>query len=80
MSVGTDLGSDTASVALEPATFADNVGADLSVDGELVEYPLGPTTVVYTARDAAGNSAECSVVVTVSGKATNQTMEKKEDN
>ena len=30
-------------------------------------FPIGATTVTYTATDAAGNEATCSFVITVTG-------------
>ncbi|MBK7809373.1 MAG: HYR domain-containing protein [Saprospiraceae bacterium] len=36
-------------------------------------FPIGVTTILYTATDAAGNTATCSFTVTVSGTCSNQT-------
>ena len=68
MQVNTDAGSATATVALADATAGDNVGVvSLSSDAPAA-FPLGPTTVTFTATDAADNSESCTVTVTVSGK------------
>ena len=36
-------------------------------------FPIGVTTILYTATDASGNTATCSFTVTVSGTCSNQT-------
>lgn len=64
-------GSTTAEVLVPAAVVADycgvpiltnNINSGSSASGP---YPVGNTTVVYTATDAAGNTAQCSVLVTV---------------
>ncbi len=71
----TDDGVDTYTVqgAEFDASFSDNVaGASISNDyngtaslgGEAL--PVGETTIIWTVADAAGNSASCTTVVTVS--------------
>lgn len=58
-------GSSSASASLGGASATDNCGAaNVSQVGE-ASYPLGTTTVAFTASDAAGNSASCSSSVTV---------------
>jgi hypothetical protein len=52
-------------VALE-ATATDNCDANPAITSdELAIYPLGVTIVTFTATDASGNSASCSMTVTV---------------
>jgi hypothetical protein len=63
--------SDTSIAAfLVGASAADNVDAEVSVtnDGPSV-FPLGVTTVTFTATDSAGNSASQTALVTVSDQA-----------
>ena len=53
-------------------TFLDGATAEDDVDGSLTPtnnapdvFPLGPTTVTFTAEDAAGNSTSATAMVTV---------------
>jgi hypothetical protein len=50
-------------------TATDNCGTPTltSSANSGASFPIGSTTVTYTARDAAGNTATCSFVVTVTG-------------
>jgi hypothetical protein len=67
VSVSTDTGSCTAVVVLPMATITDNCGVtDVVTVGALSAYPVGVTTVGYTAYDASGNSASCTFEVVVS--------------
>jgi len=50
------LGAATASDAVGPVTITNNAPAG---------YPLGTTTVTFTAKDGAGNSASATTTVTV---------------
>lgn len=59
-----DVGRCDYSGSITQATFGDNCGASLS-QSPSGTFPLGSTTVVWTATDAAGNSASCSNVVTI---------------
>ncbi len=55
----TDLGTATASDNVGVASITNNAPANN-------QYPVGTTTVTWTARDAAGNSATCDQKITVS--------------
>ncbi len=65
-----DAGVCGAVVSFETPSASDNSGLDVTVtqtagpaSGEV--FPVGTTTVTFTATDAAGNSASCSFDVTV---------------
>jgi len=65
-----DAGICGAVVSFETPTASDNSGSEVTVtqtagpiSGEV--FPVGTTTVTFTATDAAGNSASCSFDVTV---------------
>ncbi|GEM_PF-2310446 len=66
VSVGTDLGECSAVVALV-ATATDNCGilsiTDNGPAGD--EFPIGTTTVTFTATDVNSNTATCQTTVTV---------------
>jgi hypothetical protein len=66
VSVTADAGQCSASnVALGIATFGDNCpGSSVSNDAPAI-FPVGNTTVTYTATDAVGNTATATQVVTV---------------
>ncbi len=66
VTVSADAGScEATGVALGAATATDNcTGETLSNDAPAA-FPLGDTTVTWTATDAAGNTATCTQVVTV---------------
>ncbi|MFT5107833.1 MAG: hypothetical protein ACI9UA_003468, partial [Pseudoalteromonas tetraodonis] len=67
ISVPTDAGSVTAVVSWTAPTASDNVGVASFVNthnpGDT--FPLGSTTVTYTATDAAGNVCDASFTVSV---------------
>ena len=51
-------------------TATDNCGGQVTVTSSKASgsvFPLGVTTVLLTAKDAAGNTANCSFTVTVTG-------------
>lgn len=53
-------------VALGMATVSDNSGSGVVItNNALSQFPLGQTTVIWTATDAAGNSAMATQIVTV---------------
>ena len=62
-----DPGSCTATVDWVPPSATDNVGvvSVTSTHQPGASFPPGPTTVTYTARDAAGNQSQASFTVTV---------------
>eukprot|EP00667_Euglena_gracilis_P000080 EG_transcript_80 len=65
--VNTTAGTSSAPATWANATATDNVGV-VSLVPTLpsgTTFPLGPTTVTYTAADAAGLTAACSFIVTV---------------
>ncbi|MBI1224885.1 MAG: HYR domain-containing protein [Bacteroidetes bacterium] len=66
VTIGNDLGNCTAIVSLV-ATATDNCGvSNITDDAPLGdEYPLGTTTVTFTATDINGNVASCQTTVTV---------------
>ncbi|MCC5968379.1 MAG: HYR domain-containing protein [Pararhodobacter sp.] len=71
ITTSTDAGEDTATVTWTSPTATDNVdGAVTPVRTDGPEsgsaFPLGDTTITYTATDAAGNAATASFTVTVS--------------
>ena len=67
ISVSTDAGICGAAVGWIPPVFTDNCGVPAvtsnHVPGDV--FPVGTTTVTYTATDAAGNVGICSFSVTV---------------
>ncbi|PSR13661.1 MAG: hypothetical protein C7N36_07150, partial [Bacteroidetes bacterium] len=69
VSVNTDEGDCTAAtgVVLGTATATDNCATTISYSNNApVTYPVGTTTVVWTANDGNGQSATCNQTVTVS--------------
>ncbi|WP_242135710.1 HYR domain-containing protein, partial [Aestuariivivens marinum] len=66
-----DAGVCQAVVTVPLATVTDNCGATITNDyngggaDASDTYPLGTTTVTFTATDAAGNSVTCSIDITV---------------
>jgi hypothetical protein len=66
VAVGTDAGSCSASVvALGTPVAADNCTVASVVSNAPTTFPIGATTVIWTATDAAGNKATAEQVVTV---------------
>ena len=71
ISVNTDAGLPTATVPWTPPTASDNSleGATLTSNyNPGAAFPIGTTTVTYTATDGAGNRATASFYVVVTGK------------
>ena len=71
ISVHTDTGLPTATVSWTPPTASDNSreGATLTSNyNPGAAFPIGTTTVTYTATDGAGNQATASFNVVVTGK------------
>ncbi|XP_070536967.1 hyalin-like [Ptychodera flava] len=64
--VETDQGMDSANVAWTPPSATDNSGvATVNTTHQPMPFPIGNTTVVYTATDNSGNQAECTFTITV---------------
>ena len=67
--VDAEVGADSAVVTYPAVTATDNCeGVTVEMTAGLAsgsEFPLGDTTVTYTATDANGNTVECSFTVTV---------------
>ena len=71
ISVHTDTGLPTATVSWTPPTASDNSreGATLTSNyNPGAAFPIGTTTVTYTATDGAGNRATASFYIVVTGK------------
>jgi hypothetical protein len=73
ISTRTDRNASTATVAIANATATDNCG-DLTATGARSDgvplsagYPVGVTTITWTATDASGNSGSATQTVTVVG-------------
>jgi hypothetical protein len=64
--VFTNEGCSATGVALGTPTGTDNCGAVSFTNNAPAVFPLGNTTVTWTATDAAGNITTCTQVVTVS--------------
>ena len=59
-------GACGATVSYTAPTATDNCGATVTSTNNSGEtFPVGVTTVVYTAVDAAGNSVDCSFTITI---------------
>jgi len=54
-----------ATINLGTATASDNCGTPVITNNAPTTYPVGVTTVIWTATDAAGNTASASQTVTV---------------
>ena len=77
MTVSTDLLECTATVNLPPAIVSDLCSSVISVSvewaggsistngGTLTGLPVGDNEITYTATDGCGNSASCTMTVTV---------------
>ena len=71
ISVNTDSGKATATVTWTAPTASDNSGGSVTLvasHGRGGSFPIGTTSVTYTADDVYGNSASDSFAVTVTGK------------
>ncbi|XP_022088734.1 LOW QUALITY PROTEIN: uncharacterized protein LOC110978223 [Acanthaster planci] len=63
---GTDPGVDYANVTWTEPVFSDNVNYTTTASHMRGDrFEIGNTTVVYNATDEAGNSVQCSFVITV---------------
>ena len=70
ISQNTDPNSLTATVTWTPPTASDNAeeGVTVTSSHDLGSFPIGTTTVTYTATDPYGNSANTSFDVEIIGK------------
>ena len=69
--VNTDAGSPNATVSWTPPTASDNSGDAVTLTSDHSPgdtFPIGTTTVTYTATDAYGNTATATFNVVVTGK------------
>ena len=72
--MATDPGKPTKKVCIPRATASDNTGQqptitnDVGADSKEFVVSSTPHEVKYTARDAAGLTATCTLQITVSGK------------
>ena len=73
--VNTNASSPNATVSWTPPTASDNSGEAVTLTSDYSPgdtFPIGTTTVTYTATDAYGNTATSSFDVIVTGKYVNQ--------
>ena len=69
--VNTDAGSPNATVSWTPPAASDNSGEAVTLTSDYSPgdtFPIGTTTVTYTATDTYGNSATSTFIVVVTGK------------
>ena len=69
--LNTDAGSPNATVSWTPPTASDNSGEAVTLTSDYSPgdtFPIGTTTVTYTATDCYGNAATSSFDVVVTGK------------
>ena len=83
ITVKTEPGEETLIVDYTPATATDICGKvtnqKTAGPDSGSEFPIGQTTITYSATDEAGNKAECSFKVTVEGIAKVLTLKCPED-
>jgi len=66
ITISTDNGVCEAEVFWDAPVLSDNCGASITSTAEPGDvFPLGTTTITYTAVDAAGNTVTCSFTITV---------------
>ncbi|WP_445457714.1 PKD domain-containing protein [Flavobacterium sp. HNIBRBA15423] len=65
ITINTDLGQCTSSTSIGVATATDNCGVPTVSNDAPTAFPIGDTTVTWTATDSAGNTATCTQIVTV---------------
>ena len=71
INVNTDAGLPTATVPWASPTTTDNSDEPISLTSDYdpgASFPIGTTTVTYTAKDIHGNTATATVEVVVTGK------------
>ncbi|WP_130735931.1 PKD domain-containing protein [Flavobacterium sp. J27] len=65
ITISTDIGSCTSSASLGTPTATDNCGVPTITNDAPTAFPIGNTTVTWTATDNSGNTATCTQIVTV---------------
>jgi len=65
VTINTDAGQCTSTAAIGTATGTDNCGVPTITSNAPVSFPIGNTTVIWTATDGSGNIDTCHQVVTV---------------
>ncbi len=65
ITLNTDLGQCTSTASIGVATATDNCGVPTISNDAPTVFPIGDTTVTWTATDSVGNTASCTQIVTV---------------
>ena len=65
VTINTDAGICTSTGAIGTATGTDNCGVPTITSNAPASFPIGNTTVIWTATDGAGNIDTCHQIVTV---------------
>ena len=65
ITINTDVGVCTSTASIGTATATDNCGTTTITNNAPVNFPIGNTTVTWTATDNAGNTATCTQIVTI---------------
>ncbi len=66
ITINTDPGQCTSTASIGTATATDNCTASPTITNDApVSFPIGNTTVTWTATDGSGNTSACTQVVTV---------------
>ncbi|WP_445722640.1 PKD domain-containing protein [Flavobacterium sp.] len=65
ITINTDLGQCTSTASIGLATATDNCGVPTVSNDAPTVFPIGDTTVTWTATDSVGNTASCTQIVTV---------------
>jgi gliding motility-associated-like protein len=65
ITINTDLGQCTSTASIGTATATDNCGTPIITNDAPTSFPIGDTTVTWTATDSAGNTTTCTQIVTV---------------
>lgn len=65
LTANTDPGNCSADITLPDPTGVDNCGFDFSQNDAPSPFPVGTTTVTFTGFDIYGNSATCTMTVSV---------------
>ena len=65
ITINTDAGQCTSTTSIGIATATDNCGVPTVSNDAPIAFPIGNTTVIWTATDPAGNTATCTQIVTV---------------